>query len=171
MIAPCECCKVVVAISEVFDDMSTNVYLGDENATLDLGAELAQILRPGLKVYLSGELGSGKTTLVRGMLRALHYSGKVKSPTYTLVEFYEISRLYLYHFDLYRFKQSSEWEEAGFRELFNATNTCVVEWPENAGERMPRPDLALRLRIAAKTPLGRECLKSINLSGAATGRA
>ena len=94
--------------------------LADETATLLLGAQFAQVLHPGLVIFLNGDLGAGKTTLARGILRGLGYQGKVKSPTYNLVELYKISKLYLYHFDFYRFEEPTEWEDAGFREYFNA---------------------------------------------------
>ena len=99
-------------------------------------------------IYLSGELGSGKTTLVRGLLRALGYEGRVKSPTYTLVELYSVSRLNLYHFDFYRFKNRAEWLSSGFRDYFNPESVCVVEWPERAGDLLPPADLGIRLEIS-----------------------
>ncbi len=117
----------------------------DEAATLRLGAALAQGARNGLVLHLIGELGAGKTTLVRGLLGALGYRGRVKSPTYTLVEPYNLSRLYLYHFDFYRFKDKSEWLNSGFQEHFGPEAVCVVEWPEKAGEAIAPPDLKIRL--------------------------
>src|SRR5476651_2294590 len=96
-----------------------NVVLPGEAATLALGAALAAQARPGRVLHLSGELGAGKTTLVRGLLRALGHAGRVKSPTYALVELYAISGLSLYHFDFYRFSDPNEWLSSGFREAFN----------------------------------------------------
>jgi tRNA threonylcarbamoyladenosine biosynthesis protein TsaE len=146
-------------------------FLPDEPATLSLGAALAECIAPGLRLYLGGDLGAGKTTLVRGLLRALGYRGKVKSPTFTLVEPYAISSLDLYHFDFYRFDDPAEWEQAGFREYFHPRSVCVVEWPEKAGELLPPPDLDIRLafqgsgriaRFAAPTPTGERCIERLN---------
>src|SRR6202030_1444547 len=89
-------------------------YLPDPDATMRSGAALARGLFGGMIVTLSGELGAGKTTLVRGLLHGLGWTGPVKSPTYTLVEHYPISSLYLYHFDFYRFDEPAEWEDSGF---------------------------------------------------------
>jgi tRNA threonylcarbamoyladenosine biosynthesis protein TsaE len=100
------------------------IDLPDEAATLALGALVARGLQPGLNIYLSGELGTGKTTFVRGLLRELGFDGRVKSPTYALVELYVISRLNLYHFDFYRFRDPEEWHEAGFRDLFSPSIFC-----------------------------------------------
>ena len=145
-------------------------YLADEGATDAFGAELAKVLKPGLMITLSGDLGAGKTALVRAMLRALGYPGKVKSPTYTLVEFYVISSLYLYHFDFYRFNDPDEWHEAGFREYFNENSVCLVEWPEKAGDLLPPPDLRISLDIRepgrdatveAGSEKGRQCLQEL----------
>lgn len=142
-------------------------YLADEVATHHLGRQVAAMLHAGLTVYLSGDLGAGKTTLTRGILHGLGYTHIVKSPTYNLVEIYKISRLYLYHFDFYRFNDCLEWEEAGFREYFNASSICLVEWPEKAGEMLPRADLHIFLKILttgrnieiqAGTKTGKQCL-------------
>ncbi len=126
----------------------SSLELPDERATLRLGAALAAGVAPGRVMHLSGELGSGKTTLVRGLLRELGHAGRVKSPTYPLVELYVVSRLNLYHFDFYRFKDRGEWLESGFRDYFNAHSACIVEWPERAGGLLPPPDLAVRLEIS-----------------------
>ncbi|MFB3080305.1 MAG: tRNA (adenosine(37)-N6)-threonylcarbamoyltransferase complex ATPase subunit type 1 TsaE, partial [Nitrosomonadaceae bacterium] len=85
------------------NNFATTCYLANESTTLALGAEIATILRPGFIVFLKGNLGAGKTTFARGILRGMGYQGKVKSPTYNLVELYKFSRLYFYHFDFYRF--------------------------------------------------------------------
>ncbi len=124
-----------------------------EADTLVLGRALASCLTPGLVIYLSGELGAGKTMLARGLLRGLGYNGKVKSPTFTLVEVYEFSRLYLYHFDFYRFSGSStasnqpqEFAETGFREYFNPQSVCIVEWPDKAAG-LPAADLRIAFEV------------------------
>lgn len=124
--------------------------LPDETATLELGAKLAKLLRPGWVVYLRGNLGAGKTTLVRGLLRALGYAGRVKSPTYTLIESYELSRFILQHYDLYRMIDPREWLDAGFRDDCNAGTLCMVEWPEKAQGLLPGPDLEIYLEVAGE---------------------
>ena len=126
--------------------MSEYLNLPAEADTLCLGGALAAGVQNGLVLHLRGELGSGKTTLVRGLLRALGYLGRVKSPSYTLVEPYGLSRLNLYHFDFYRFNDQSEWLSSGFREHFNPESLCIVEWPERAGESLAPPDLEVQLR-------------------------
>jgi tRNA threonylcarbamoyladenosine biosynthesis protein TsaE len=148
-----------------------DVHLADEAATRALGAKLAAVIGPGLSIHLSGDLGSGKTTLARGLIRALGFEGKVKSPSYTLVEPYEDSRLTLYHFDFFRFNDPKEWVDAGFRECFNEHSICVVEWPEKAGDLLPSADVRIRLsmppgggrdaRIDAGTGAGRRCLTAL----------
>ena len=146
--------------------------LPDEAATLSLGAALARGLEPGLVVFLHGELGAGKTTCVRGVLRALGHAGPVKSPTYTLVEVYEVSRLHLHHFDFYRFQDPKEWIDAGFRDTFNGLDVSLVEWPEKAAGLLPAPDVDLFLgiqdvgrtaRLRATTPAGQRCLDALLL--------
>lgn len=146
------------------------VTLPDEAATLALGARIARGLRPGITVYLRGDLGAGKTTLVRGMLRALGHNGRVKSPTYTLTEIYNLPAFELYHFDLYRMNDPREWMDAGFRDVANGNTVSLVEWPEKAAGLLPPPDLRIHLQvcdegreiqIVAETALGKECLHQI----------
>ncbi|OIQ84023.1 tRNA threonylcarbamoyladenosine biosynthesis protein TsaE [mine drainage metagenome] len=145
--------------------------LSDEAATLALGADLARVLEAGMTIWLQGNLGAGKTTLVRGLLRGLGHAGKVKSPTYTLVEPYVVSGLYLYHFDLYRFVDPEEWDAAGFRDYFNPQSVCLVEWPDKAGGLLPAPDVEISLApdgggrsavLAATTEIGLRCLKRLS---------
>jgi tRNA threonylcarbamoyladenosine biosynthesis protein TsaE len=148
-----------------------HVHLPDEAATRALGAQLAWTLAPGMSIHLSGDLGSGKTTLARGLIQALGLAGRVKSPSYTLVEPYEDSRLSLYHFDLFRFNDAAEWVDAGFRECFNERSICLVEWPERAAGLLPPPDVRIRLvappgsgrdaTLDAQTERGRACLSAL----------
>ncbi|WP_213767241.1 tRNA (adenosine(37)-N6)-threonylcarbamoyltransferase complex ATPase subunit type 1 TsaE [Caballeronia sp. dw_19] len=164
--------------------------LPDEDATLAFGGRFAKAILaarlarsntsntsnerfPGLQVQLIGDLGAGKTTLVRATLRALGHAGRVRSPTYTLVEPYSLATetgpLELYHFDLYRFADPAEWADAGFREYFDAGAICLVEWPQRAGGLLGVPDLEFtleqegegRVLIArAFSETGKSCLES-----------
>jgi tRNA threonylcarbamoyladenosine biosynthesis protein TsaE len=153
--------------------MALDLNLPDAAATVALGATLAKSAGPGRVLYLRGELGSGKTTLVRGLLRALGHTGRVKSPSFTLVEPYMLSSLHFYHFDFYRLKNQEEWEQAEFREYFDAHAMCVVEWPERAGSLLSPPDLDIHLhwepkgrraQLSAHTEPGRRWLSSLRLS-------
>lgn len=126
--------------------------LPDEAATIALGRELAPLLTPGMVIWLDGDLGAGKTTLARALLRGLGHAGPVKSPTYTLVEVYVVSSIYWYHFDFYRFNEPEEFEDAGLGEYFRDDSVCLVEWPEKAAGHVPQADLALVFRFAADTP-------------------
>lgn len=146
------------------------LYLADEAATLSAGAQLAAHLQSGLTIYLHGDLGAGKTTFVRGLLHGLGHQGKVKSPTYTLVEPYVISRFNIYHFDLYRFVDPEEWEAAGFRDYFNPQTICLVEWPEKAGDLIPQADMDIilqprddgrMLQIRSNSSLAEQCLQGM----------
>ena len=146
-------------------------HLPTEADTLALGAALAPCLEPGLVIHLIGDLGAGKTTFARGVLRGLGYAGKVKSPSYTLVEPYTFSRLYLYHFDFYRFTEPREFDEAGLREYFNPDSVCLVEWPEKAAGYVPAADIRITLKaqgsgreleIDADTEAGRRCLMRLS---------
>jgi tRNA threonylcarbamoyladenosine biosynthesis protein TsaE len=149
-------------------DHTVRCHLADEAATLACGARLARELGPGMTFYLEGDLGAGKTTLVRGLLRALGYSGRVKSPTYTLAETYSLPAFELYHFDLYRLHDPREWLDAGFRDV-SGQAVNLIEWPDKAAGWLPLPDVIVRLTIAdeareieceAKTPRGAEFLET-----------
>jgi len=153
---------------------SLTLCLPDEAATLTLGRELAPLLVPGMVVWLEGELGAGKTTLARALLRGLGHTGPVKSPTYTLVEVYVVSSLYWYHFDFYRFNVPEEFDDAGLGEYFRKDSICLVEWPAKALGHVPPADLALDFRFAENAPesgraldllarseAGQQCLTSL----------
>lgn len=151
--------------------------LKNEAATDALGRCLARVLVPGLIVYLYGDLGAGKTALTRAMLHALGVTGHVKSPTYTLAESYEIQLARqthtVMHFDLYRMSSADEFLEAGFRDVFNFSTICIVEWPENGREVLPMSDLEVVLTVAgtgrhvelrALSDKGCACLNLLNFA-------
>ncbi len=146
------------------------VALPDEADTLAFGARMAAIVGPGL-IRLEGELGAGKTCLVRGLLRGLGFQGRVKSPTYTLVEPYATSRLAVSHWDLYRLGAPDELDALGLREHDRAEELLLIEWPERGGARLASFDLALRLdyagagrvaRLRAGSALGREWIGALS---------
>ncbi|MDZ4202253.1 MAG: tRNA (adenosine(37)-N6)-threonylcarbamoyltransferase complex ATPase subunit type 1 TsaE [Gallionella sp.] len=149
------------------DDSRISFVIADEQATLALARRLASGLAPGMVIYLHGDLGAGKTTLVRGILNALGHEGRVKSPTYTLLEPYTAGGLDLRHFDLYRLNNEEEWESAGFRDEFDGRNVFLVEWPEKAQGLLPPADMEIDIRIPqegreldilAHTEKGKRCL-------------
>jgi tRNA threonylcarbamoyladenosine biosynthesis protein TsaE len=121
-------------------------------------------------VYLHGDLGAGKTCLVRGVLNALGHDGRVKSPTYTLVEPYQVAGVDLRHFDLYRLNSAEEWEAAGFRDEFDGNAIFFIEWPKKAAGLIPSADVEITLHIEpqgrkivihANTTMGQECLTQL----------
>jgi tRNA threonylcarbamoyladenosine biosynthesis protein TsaE len=143
--------------------MSAELFLADEAATLAFGISLARatfrnpadspdIAQPGLGVktsggviHMHGDLGAGKTTLARGFMRGYGVQGAVKSPTYTLVEPYELQQCQLYHFDLYRLGSTDEVEYLGVEDYFHENSVCLIEWPDKGGNRLPAADLSLYL--------------------------
>lgn len=151
--------------------------LPDETATSALARALAPALEPGLLMFLSGELGAGKTSFARSLLYALGHTGRVRSPTFTLVEPYNLSRFDLYHFDFYRFTSEGEWRDAGFDELIGGAAVALIEWPERCAAGLPVPDLRLSLayrdtgpqgRLAtleAYSERGRACLNAVHAAG------
>jgi tRNA threonylcarbamoyladenosine biosynthesis protein TsaE len=152
------------------DPDDSRINLADEAACVSFAAKLSKVLVPGLVICLRGDLGAGKTTLVRALLHALGYMGRVKSPTYALVEHYEAAGLHFRHFDLYRFNDAQEWEAAGLRDEFDGANICLIEWPEKAQGLLPQEDMEIlfeilpdgrNLALSAHTPLGKKCLSAL----------
>lgn len=152
-------------------------HLHEEAGTIALGAALARAVRPGLAIYLHGDLGAGKTALTRAMLHAMGHDGHVKSPTYTLAEPYSIEldgqTVNVIHFDLYRMASAEEFLDAGFREYFNHQTICIVEWPEKAEAVLPPPDINISLSVAgegrdvelqASSEQGVECLNRLKFA-------
>ncbi|RUM92567.1 MAG: tRNA (adenosine(37)-N6)-threonylcarbamoyltransferase complex ATPase subunit type 1 TsaE [Thiothrix sp.] len=150
-----------------------NLRLANEAATVDFAAVLAGKIKNIQVITLSGDLGAGKTTLVRALLRALDYSGRVKSPTYTLVEPYEINNRPIYHFDLYRLAHPEELEYLGFTDYMESDALCLIEWPEHASGALPGADLEIslsylesgrQLSVLAGTPSGEDVCQSLEKS-------
>ena len=151
---------------------TTDLTWIDEAATEAFAARLAR--QPGISdafIALHGDLGAGKTTLVRHLLRALGVQGRVKSPTYAVVEPYELPNLNIWHFDFYRFGDAREWEDAGFRDIFASPGLKLAEWPEKAAQVLPVIDLDITLttvangarlvRLVANTPVGAGLLQGM----------
>lgn len=146
------------------------VTLIDVAATEELGAVVAGALLDGILVFLQGDLGAGKTTLVRGLLRRLGYQGAVKSPTYTLLEEYSINGKKFIHFDLYRLSDPEELDLIGIRDYFDGKSCCFIEWPERGQGYLPQQDLEIQIsvdgsgrlaRISASSNGGMKVLKAI----------
>jgi len=128
--------------------LPTCYRLADSAATEAFGAVLARCCEPGTMLYLIGDLGAGKTTLVRGFLHELGHRGAVKSPTYTLVEPYEFGERRIYHFDLYRLGDPEELEYLGIRDYLDEQSISLVEWPQLGAGVLPPPLLTLQLEYA-----------------------
>lgn len=149
------------------------LFLADEDATILIAQQLAQYLSPiesAVHLYLTGDLGAGKTAFTRAFLRELGVKGRIKSPSYALLESYEVGGLAMYHLDFYRFNSPEEWVEAGFRDILEEEAVVLIEWPEKAGGLLPPPDLHLhfyyqdegrRLFIQAHSNKGKTWLKTL----------
>jgi len=121
------------------------INFADEVAMLEWATAAASLLSSGLVVHLIGDLGMGKTTLSRGFIQGLGHEGKVKSPTYTLVEPYELERFTVYHFDLYRLSDPEELEFMGVRDYFSPATVCFIEWPEKGVGVLPQADISINI--------------------------
>lgn len=126
------------------------IEIADEAAMLGLGKALASTAPLLRLVFLRGDLGVGKTTLCRSLIRAMGHSGSVKSPTFTLVEPYACASKNIYHFDLYRLNDPEELEFLGIRDYINDHSLCLIEWPERGDSILPKPDLDITMRISSK---------------------
>lgn len=129
--------------------MAEQRHLADEAAVVELARAFAPHLRGGGTIYLHGELGAGKTTFARALIGALGVSGRIKSPTYSLIESYRAGDLAIHHLDLYRIADAAELEWLGLGDLQDEPGLVLVEWPERGGEALPPPDLVVELAHAA----------------------
>ena len=145
---------------------SSTMYLADAEATVALGLRLGEAFAGKGIVYLQGDLGAGKTTLTRGILQAYGHAGPVKSPTYTLVEPYELGPITVYHFDLYRLLDPEELELMGYRDYFRDDALTLVEWPIRGEPLLPQPDWVVALSVPEQGEGRRVTISSLSARAA-----
>lgn len=151
-------------------------FLSDELATVNMGKSLAQVTKaldvPSLVVFLNGDLGAGKTTLTRGFVQGMGHTGNVKSPTYTIVEPYDLDPWQVFHFDLYRLSDPEELEYMGIRDYFNDKCCCFIEWPEKGTGILAKEDLIVdmkydneqrRITLTAVSDVGKNIIKNLTV--------
>lgn len=135
-----------MTINDDYNSLMT-IDLPDEQASNKFAALIARCLSPSLVMTFDGQLGAGKTTIVRAMLKCLGVQSAIKSPTFSLVESYSCAHLSIHHFDLYRIHHEDELEYMGFRDYFTPETICLIEWAENAGKALPNVDIRFKLTI------------------------
>jgi tRNA threonylcarbamoyladenosine biosynthesis protein TsaE len=137
-------------MAEILETRTNQLIWPDEAATATAAGRLAQCpVLDGALILLDGALGAGKTTFTRHLLQSLGVQGRIKSPSYAVLESYELPRLVIHHFDFYRFSDPREWEDAGFRELLAGPGLKLCEWPSHAAALLPLADLHLKLQVRA----------------------
>lgn len=144
--------QVSITSQEFYIDNETDMVAFGERLGVTFNAQ-----SQSLCIFLNGDLGAGKTTLSRGILRAFGHSGNVKSPTYTLVEEYIFANRHIYHFDLYRLGDPEELEFMGIRDYFSEGNICLVEWPERGQGVLPKPDVLIDVKVQGEGRLVKIC--------------
>lgn len=128
-----------------------DMQIHSEDAMQRLASKLSELVPPGSVIYLLGDLGAGKTTFARGFLRGSGVSGRVKSPTFTLVEPYELADKSIFHFDLYRIETADELKQLGLDDYFNADTICLIEWPDKGKPILPAADILCKIEFQCET--------------------
>jgi tRNA threonylcarbamoyladenosine biosynthesis protein TsaE len=134
---------------KIHSTRSRSFRINSEPEMIAFGVKCAQCISPGQVIFLDGDLGTGKTTLAKGLMAGWSYTGRVTSPTFTLLESYDLSRMNVHHFDLYRMESADELEMIGARELFNSASICLIEWPDKAAGFLPVPDVVFTIEHCA----------------------